>query len=103
MKAFFARLAGISGAVWNFFLPILRRIVAEGAADLLPLALDIVTPLALAKIPGEQKFALATARLREAAINEGIEAAESLIRFTVEAAVQRLKDETGERKAETGK
>ncbi len=103
MKKFFARLAGITGAVWEFFLPVVRQIVVEGAADLLPLALDIVRALAAAKIPGEQKFALATSRLREAAINEGIEAADSLVRFAVESAVQRLKAETGERKAEGGK
>lgn len=90
MKTLLAKLLGLTSAVWNFFAPVLRQIVAEGAAELLPLALEIVRSLAPAKVSGAEKFDLAVNRLRDAATNKGIEAGTSLIRFAVESAVQRL-------------
>ena len=94
MKTLLVKLLGITSALWNFFAPVLRKIVADGASELLPLALDIVKSLAGAKISGPEKFNLAVGRLKEAAYVEGIEASTSLIRFAVEAAVQRLNAES---------
>lgn len=93
MKSLISKILGISAAVLNFYLPVLKQLVASGLASLLPVALDIVRGLADAKIPSEQKFALALNRLKESAELNGIAATESLLRYTVESAVQRLKAE----------
>ena len=74
-----------------FYLPILKQLAASGMAALLPVALEIVRSLVDAKIPSNEKFNLAVNRLKESAIQNGIEASESLIRYTVESAVQKLK------------
>jgi len=39
MKSFFAKLAGVPALIWNFYAPIIRQLVVENAAALLPLAL----------------------------------------------------------------
>ena len=91
MKTLLANLLGLTNAVLAFYLPVLKAIVASGMAALLPVALDIVRSLASADITSGEKRDLALNRLREAAINQGIEASESLLRYTVESAVQKLK------------
>ena len=91
MKTLLAKLLGLTQAVLAFYLPVLKAIVASGMAALLPVALDIVRSLASADITSGEKRDLALNRLREAAINQGIEASESLLRYTVESAVQKLK------------
>ena len=93
MKSLFAKLIGVSSAVLNFYLPILRRLLASGMASLLPLALDIVRELSTSSISGNEKFSLAVGRLRDVAVARGIDAGESLIRYTIESAVQKMKDE----------
>jgi hypothetical protein len=91
MKTFFAKLIGLSSAVLNFYLPILKELIASGLASLLPLALEIVKEQALSNKPSGEKRLDAVFMLREAAIARGINASESLLRYTVESAVQRLK------------
>ena len=91
MKSFFAKLAGLPSLIWNFYAPILKQIIADGAAALLPLALDIVRELADTSKSGAQKREAAVKKLTTAALRNGIDASESLIRFTIESAVQRVK------------
>lgn len=92
MKTLFAKILGIAGSVFDFFIPILRKVTADGLAELLPLALEIVTALASQKISGEKKFDTAVKRLTARAQQLGIEASASIINFAVEAAVQKLKE-----------
>jgi hypothetical protein len=91
MKAILAKLTGLTTALLNFYLPILRQLVATGLASLLPIALEIVRSLADVDKTGAQKRELAVKRLSLAASELGVSATESLIRLTVESAVQRLK------------
>jgi|GEM_PF-6068753 len=91
MKTLFTKLMGITSGVWAFYAPILRSLVVSSAAALLPIALEIVRSLAQSDKTGAQKRDEAISTLREAALKQGIEASESLIRWTVESAVQRIK------------
>jgi vacuolar-type H+-ATPase subunit D/Vma8 len=93
MKSFFATLLGIPSKIWNFYAPILKELFVDAASNLLPLALDIVRELADTSKTGSQKREAAVKKLTSAAIRNGIDASESLIRFTVESAVQRTKIE----------
>jgi vacuolar-type H+-ATPase subunit D/Vma8 len=93
MKSFLAKLAGIPSLIWNFYAPILKQIIVDGASALLPLALDIVRELADTSKTGAQKREAAVKKLTTAAVRNGIDASESLIRFTVESAVQKIKSE----------
>ena len=93
MKSFLAKLAGIPSLIWNFYAPILKQIIADGASALLPLALDIVRELADTSKTGSQKREAAVKKLTTAAVRNGIDASESLIRFTIESAVQKIKSE----------
>jgi len=93
MKSFFATLLGIPSKIWNFYAPILKELFVDAASNLLPLALDIVRELADTTKTGSQKREAAVKKLTSAAIRNGIDASESLIRFTVESAVQRTKIE----------
>lgn len=93
MKSLFAKLAGLPALIWNFYAPILKQIIADGVSALLPLALDIVRELAYSDKTGSQKREAAVKALTKAAIRNGIDASESLIRFTVESAVQKIKSE----------
>lgn len=92
MKTLFAKILGIAGSVFEFFIPVLRKLTADGLAQLLPLALEIVTALASQKISGEKKFDTAVKRLTTRAQQLGIEASASIINFAVESAVQKLKE-----------
>lgn len=91
MKTLLAKLLGISQSVWNFYVPLLRQLVITGTSALLPLALEIVRSLAQSDKSGTQKRAEAIESLRVAAMTQGIQVTESLIRFTVESAVQRIR------------
>jgi hypothetical protein len=91
MKTLLAKLLGVSSAVLNFFLPIFKQVVATGVANLLPVALEIVTQLAQGELSSEDKKRVAVDMLQKAAIKEGITASASLINWTVESAVQQLK------------
>ena len=91
MKTILAKLTGLTTALLNFYLPILRQLVSSGLAALLPIALEIVRSLADVDKTGAQKRELAVKRLTTAAVELGVSASESLIRLTVESAVQKLK------------
>jgi hypothetical protein len=91
MKTFLAKIMGIGSAVWNFYAPILRGLFVSGASALLPVALDVVRSLADTSKSGEQKRESAVIKLRGQAVLMGIDASESLLRFTIESAVQRLR------------
>lgn len=93
MKSLLAKLVGIPSIIWNFYAPVFKHLLAEGAASLLPLALDIVRELADSSKTGSQKREAAVKKLKTAAIRNGIDATESLIRFTIESAVQKVKSE----------
>jgi vacuolar-type H+-ATPase subunit D/Vma8 len=93
MKSFFTYLFGVPSKIWNFYAPILRELFVDAAASLLPLALDIVRELADSSKTGSQKREAAVKKLTQAALRNGIDASESLIRFTIESAVQRVKVE----------
>lgn len=93
MKTWIAKLLGLTSAVWNFFWPVLRELMASGAEALLPVALEIVRSLAKADLSGEQKFTTAVDRLRSQAVEYGIDAGVSVLRFAVESAVQKMKAE----------
>jgi len=91
MNALFAKIAGISVALWQFYIPLLREIFTTGAAVLLPLALDVVRTLNKTDLPGGAKRDQALLSLKREAAHQGIKASESLLRWTVESAVQRVK------------
>ena len=93
MKSFFTFLLGVPAKIWNFYAPILKVLVADAVSALLPLALEIVRELADTSKTGAQKREAAVKKLTQSAINKGIDASESIIRFTVESAVQRMKIE----------
>ena len=93
MKALLAKILGISKAVLDFYLPIMKRVFASGAAALLPVALEIVKSLATNGTTGAEKREKAVSLLQSYARQEGISAAESIIRQTIESAVQNMKVE----------
>lgn len=91
MSAIIAKLVGISMALWAFYIPLLREIFVTGASVLLPLAVDVVRSLNKTDLPSGSKRDRALEALRTAAQNQGLNATESLLRWTVESAVQRVK------------
>jgi hypothetical protein len=91
MKSLLAKIWGITLSVFNFYLPILKEIASSSIAALLPVALEIVQSLAETKKTGSEKRELAVKRLSSESKKLGLSASESLIRFTVESAVQRIK------------
>jgi len=93
MKSLFAKIWGITSSVFNFYLPILKEIASSSVAALLPIALEIVQSLAETKKTGSEKRELAVKRLTSEAKKLGFSASESIIRFTIESAVQRTKIE----------
>lgn len=93
MKNLLAKLLGVPASLWNFYSPLLRELVVTGVSALLPLALEIVRNLAQTDKSGSQKRNEAIDSLKAAAVRHGISASESLIRFTIESAVQRIRTE----------
>jgi hypothetical protein len=91
MKAFIAKVLGITQSVWNFYGPLLRQLAITGTGILLPIALEIVRSLASTDKSGAEKREEAVAALKGAALKQGVTFTESLIRFTVESAVQRMR------------
>jgi hypothetical protein len=91
MKKLLAKLMGISSSLLNFYLPIFRELISSGLAALLPIALDIVREVAASDKSSAEKRAFALGRLRNEAQQLGINASESLLRYTIESAVQKLK------------
>ena len=82
---------GVGSAVWNFYAPILKTLFVTGTSALLPLALDIVRELAASDKSSAERRDFAIARLKRESAAMGVSATESLLRFTIESAVQRIK------------
>ena len=91
MKIFFAKILGISASVWNFYAPLLKALFVTGASALLPIALEVVRNLAQTDKSGAEKREEAVSVLKQAATRQGLSVTESIIRFTVESAVQRMR------------
>jgi len=91
MKAFIAKVLGITQSIWNFYAPLLRSLAITGTGILLPIALEIVRSLATTDKSSAEKREEAVSALKNASIKQGVEATESLIRFTIESAVQRMR------------
>ena len=92
MKAFFAKLLGISQAIWDFIAPILARQASITLSKLLPIALGICADLAKQDgLSGAQKREKAFNDLSAFATAEGFEVANSLINLSIEMAVNKLK------------
>lgn len=91
MKKFLAKLMGVGSSVWSFYAPVLRDLFAAGSSALLPLALEIVRSLASSPESSGQKRENAVSALQAASVRLGLTASESLIRFTVESAVQKMR------------
>lgn len=91
MKTLLAKLMGIGASVWQFYAPILRDLFISGAGSLLPVALEIVNSMADTRKTSAMKRDTAVFLLRERATAMGLQASESLLRFTIESAVQRMK------------
>ena len=90
-----AQMLGISKAVLAFFLPIFASAISTSLEKLLPLALQIVTQLALNNQLGNaEKRAAAVSQLSTAATTEGIVCGISVLNLAVEAAVSQLKATT---------
>lgn len=97
MKAFFAKLLGISQQVWDFLAPIVAKQVSTTLSKLLPIALGIVGELAKDDgLSGKQKRDKAFKDLTAFAKAEGLDAANSLINLSIEMAVNKLKTSAGE-------
>lgn len=91
MKNLIAKILGISASVWNFYAPLLRALFVTGASALLPIALEVVRSLATTDKSGAEKREEAVGILKQAAVKQGLSVTESIIRFTVESAVQRMR------------
>ena len=91
MKTFLAKVLGISSSVWNFYAPLLKALFISGASALLPIALEVVGNLAQTDKSGSEKREEAVGILKQAAVRQGLSVTESIIRFTVESAVQRMR------------
>lgn len=91
MKTLLSKMLGLSRSVLDFYIPILRELVSTGISALLPVALEVVSSLATSSETGSKKREMAVEQLRSSAIKLGINASESLIRLTIESAVQRMK------------
>jgi hypothetical protein len=91
MKKLLTLLFAIPSKVWEFYAPLLRNLAITGAAVLLPPALEIVRALAHTNKTGAQKREEAFRALKSVALKQGVEVTESLLRWTVESAVQHMK------------
>lgn len=91
MKTFIAKILGVSASVWNFYAPLLKALFVTGASALLPIALEVVRNLAQTDKSGAEKREEAVSILKQAATRQGLSVTESIIRFTVESAVQRMR------------
>jgi hypothetical protein len=87
-----AFLTGASRSVLEFIIPILRDQTARLLADILPLALEVVSSLLTSNKTNEEKRNAAFQRITTLAKERGIEAANSTINLAIELAVTRIKN-----------
>ncbi len=92
MKTIVSKILGVSKSFIDFVWPLLTKQVGSSLAVLLPLAFNIVKELAANnEITNSQKREEAFNKLTNAAKNEGINAASSLLNLSIEMAVSKLK------------
>lgn len=91
MKTLFAKMLGISKQLLEWLLAILSSQAAKSLTVLLPIALAIVTELAMSGLSNKEKQQEAVKKLVEAATREGISAGLSIINLAVEMAVAQMK------------
>jgi flagellar basal body L-ring protein FlgH len=84
-------LTGASRSVLEFILPILKDQSAKLLADILPIALEIVTSLLTSNKSNEEKRNAAFQRINTIARQRGIQAASSTINLAIELAVTKIK------------
>lgn len=96
MKTLLAKLLGISRNLLEWLWPIVARGAGDALEVLLPIALGIVTRLALDKtMTNPEKRDVAAKELTQAAIAYGVPAGLSVVNLAVEMAVAKLKAEAG--------
>lgn len=96
MKTLISKILGVSKSFVDFIWPLITKQVGTSLSILLPLALGIVKELANNNnITNSQKREEAFNKLTNAAKNEGVNAASSLINLAIEMAVSNLKVSSG--------
>jgi hypothetical protein len=92
MTTLFATLLGISAQLFSLLLPLITKQAGASLSVLLPIALNIVQKLVGDKsLTNPQKREKAVEELSQAAVQEGLNAATSLLNLAVEMAVNKLK------------
>lgn len=92
MKTIIAKILGVSKTFVDFVWPILTRQVGSSLSILLPIAIAIVKDLIVNNdLSNSEKRQSAFVKLSEAAKNEGIDAANSVLNLAIEMAVTILK------------
>ena len=94
MKTLLLKLAGSLNGAWKvvvtFLLPILADETAQLLAQLLPIALDVVSGLADSSKTGPQKQSAAVDEIKAAALKAGISASTRAVNLAVELALAKL-------------
>lgn len=92
MKTLISKILGVPKTLWTFVWPLVTKQVGLSLTALLPIALSIVKELAENNnISNSDKRQIAFDKLTEAAKNEGMNAANSLLNLAIEMAVTNLK------------
>lgn len=92
MKAWIAKVLGIGRVLLGWLWDIAREPVGDAIERLLPVALGIVTELAVrSDLSGAEKRDVAVRRLSEAAKLEGVQVASSMVNLIVEMAVNQTR------------
>jgi len=86
-----ALLTGASRSVLEFILPILKDQTSKLLAEILPIAMEIVSSLLVSNKTNEQKRHAAFTRIQTVAKERGIQAASSTINLAIELAVTKIK------------
>jgi hypothetical protein len=92
MKSLISKILGVPKLLWTFVWPLVTKQVGLSLTVLLPIALGIVKELAENNnISNSEKREQAFDKLADAAKNEGMNAASSLLNLAIEMAVTNLK------------
>jgi hypothetical protein len=92
MKSLISKILGVPKLLWTFVWPLVTKQVGMSLTVLLPIALGIVKELAENNnISNSEKREQAFEKLADAAKNEGMNAANSLLNLAIEMAVTNLK------------
>lgn len=94
IKKILGWFTGTSKTVLEFIGPILQRSVSELLANLLPIALEVVTSLATDdKKTGTQKRNDAFKKIKDISVKQGIDAGNQTINLAIELALSKLKSQ----------